>query len=262
MKYELEKEPFETYSEFDDKFESAFEAEGPDNIQESEMEALNEELAALEWEARFAQTQPTARRRNVQRIVNQQRAAMTGLGQAVQRMRPFIRKERDRIRFTLPVSTIEQAASKLRLEPAVVSSLIKSLKHTNQRLARGMPKRSELEMESGFYSSILGETSASCAGVTRVTTHWWGMRVWLNECHTQALQGAIWAGTGVGTICAAVAAAAAETVVTIPVALICGVVAGAGAIGAGAIQAIDGLGSNRGIVITKTWIGDPIIWHQ
>ena len=120
------------------------------------MEALNEELAALEWEAKFVQTQPTARRRNIQRIVHQQRAAMTKLG-----------KERDRIRFTLPVNTI-----------------------------------------------------------------------------------------------AAVAAATAETVVTIPVALICGVIAGAGAIGAGAIQAIDGLGANRGIVITKAWIGDPIIWHQ
>jgi hypothetical protein len=85
------------------------------------------------------------------------------------------------------------------------------------------------------------------------------MRVWLNECHTQALQGAIWGGTGVATVCSAVTA---EAVVTIPVALICGVIAGAGAIGAGAIQVIDGLGANRGIVITKPWIGGPIIWHQ
>ena len=66
-------------------------------------------------------------------------------------------------------------------------------------------------------------------------------------------------GTGVATVCTAVAA---EAVVGIPLALICGVIAGAGAIGAGAIQAIDGLGANRGIVITKAWIGDPIIWHQ
>jgi len=259
VRYELEKEPFETYSEFDGKFGSAFEAEALDNIQGSEMEALNEELADLEWEAGLTQTQRTARPRNIQRIVNQQRAAMAKLGQAVQRMRPFLRKERGRIRFTLPVSTIEQAASKLRLEPAVVSALIKSLKHTNQRLARGMPKSSELEMESGLYSPILGETPTSCAGVTRVTTHWWGIRVWLNECHTQALQGAIWGGTGVATVCSVVAA---EAVVTIPLTLICGVIAGAGAIGAGAIQAIDGLGANRGIVITKAWIGDPIIWHQ
>src|SRR5258708_6037212 len=126
MRYELEKEPFTTYSEFDGKFESDFEAEALDNIQGLEMEALNEELADLEWEAGFAQRKQTARRGNIQRIVNQQRAAIAKLGQAVQRMRPFIRKERGRIRFTLPVNTIEQAASKLRLEPAVVSSLIKS----------------------------------------------------------------------------------------------------------------------------------------
>ena len=57
MRYELEKEPFETYSEFDGKFGSAFEAEALDNIQGSEMEALNEELADLEWEAGLTQTQ-------------------------------------------------------------------------------------------------------------------------------------------------------------------------------------------------------------
>lgn len=252
MKNLFDKEPFEIDTEFDEEVglfeefedEELFDTEGPD----------------FEWEGEVSQ----ARRIASQKKVNQQRVAMGKLGQAIQRMQRFVRKKDGRLRFTLPVRTVEQAATRLGLEPAIVGSLLRSLRQTNERLARGMQSRSELEMESSLYPAILGEVSGtSCPGVTRLTTHWWGIRLWLNECHTGMLRGALTTGGGAAGLCA--------VITPIPHAkILCGVAGGLFAVGIGAITIIDALGGNRGIIITRPWVIPPIgvpvppviIWHQ
>jgi hypothetical protein len=100
-----------------------------------------------------------------------------------------------------------------------------------------------------------GRTGSERAGLALV--------IYLDECKTQALIGAMTAGAGAAGVCAVLSSAGAG-VASVP----CGVLAGVLTIGVGAIIAIDGLGGNQGIVIgyllNPPLIGPviPIIRHQ
>ncbi len=97
--------------------------------------------------------------------------------------------------------------------------------------------------------SAMGVT---CAGWTGVIYTWYGPRYYLDECKTQALEGALWMGAGAAAI-------ASFFGVDVPADLIGGILA----IGAGAIQAVDGWGGNRGVYFQTSWWGQfGWMWHQ
>jgi hypothetical protein len=267
MRYDssYEQGSLETYDELSDAFETGLEETGSDF--ETDTEALDGELTDSEegeeeYEEEGEEEFPArAVRRggggNVQMKLNQQRAALAKLRGSVQSVGRHIRKDGARLRFTLPARTVTEAAGKLRLDPRTVSALLKSLKTTNQRLQSG--RRGELDMEADE-TMMWQEVSGACPGTTKVSTHWWGVSIWLNECHTKTLVEAAGAGASAAALCAAVAPH--------PVAKgVCAVAAPIIGIGAGAIKAIDALGGNKGIIIRKPWIsplGVPpiVIWHQ
>jgi hypothetical protein len=259
MRYDsnYEQDSFETFDELSSAFETGLSGdfEGED---ESESETFDTELTDFEGEEEFA---APARRGgatgNVQQKLAQQRAALARLRSGVQTVGRYVRKDGGRLRFTLPARSVADASAKLRIDPRLVSSLLKSLQKTNQRAAAGVGRRNELDMEM---DETWGEVGGSCPGVTKATTHWWGIAIWLNECHTKALVEAAATGASGAALCAAVAPH--------PVAKgVCAVAAPIIGIGAGVIKAIDALGGNKGIIIRKPWITPPgiptiVIWHQ
>jgi hypothetical protein len=96
--------------------------------------------------------------------------------------------------------------------------------------------------------------------VTKFSTHWWGVSVWLNECHVKTLLEVADAGSGAAGICAALAPEGFSKTA-------CAVAAGALKIGGFVIKRIDALGGNRGITIRKPWFAPPlvpplVVWHQ
>jgi len=73
----------------------------------------------------------------------------------------------------------------------------------------------------------------------------------MNECDTKALIAFLKGGGALGTgVCAIIAKH--------PACAGFGIIAGGGF----AIEAIDDLGANNGIVISQPWVGPPIVWHQ
>lgn len=182
--------------------------------------------------------------------VSQQRAAMAQLRRALPRLGRYVRKDGKRFRLVMKAKSLGEAASRLGLPPATVKAMVQALKQGNLRNASAAPRR-ELEME---------EELANCPGVTRLTTHWWGNKLLLNECHTKALVEALGVGASAAGLCAATAPVPHAKV-------LCAVATPLLGIGAGAIKAIDALGGNRGVVIRRPWVAIPpappvIIWHQ
>lgn len=111
----------------------------------------------------------------------------------------------------------------------------------------------------GLANSVLAQARASQGGTTLaaltrpggLSTHWWGVSMWLDSYATNKLLNLLWAGAGVGTI---VAALEALGVVSAPAGAVSALVAGIIAVGAAAI----GFCSNsRGVVIDKAWAGPP-----
>jgi len=252
-----EQESTETFDELSDAFETGL---GADGAFETDTEAFDTEFADFEEGEVLggggATRGAAAGRAGVQSKLNQQRAALAQLKNAVQSIGRHIKRDGARLRFTLPVRTVRDASIRLRVNPALVSALLKSLKKTNQR---PLPVRREQETEVDE-ATMWEEVSGACPGTTRVSTHWWGVAFWLNECHTKALTEAAAAGGGAAALCVAVAPhPAAKGVCAIAGAII--------AIGAGVIKAIDALGGNKGIIIRRPWfvpLGLPpvVIWHQ
>jgi hypothetical protein len=258
MRYQdYEQESGETFDELSDAFETEL---GMDGAFETETESLDMELTDFETDetsaVRRGPRATAAGAASLQSRIARQRAALAQLKNAVERVGAHVRKDGARLRFTLPVRTVRDASSRLGLNPALVTALLKSMKKTNER---PMPSRRELDTEMDE-ATMWEEVSGSCPGVTKVTTHWWGTALWLNECHTKSLTEAAGAGTGAAALCVAVAPhPAAKT--------ICGIAAAIIAIGAGAIKAIDAMGGNKGIIIRKPWVVPPglppiVIWHQ
>jgi hypothetical protein len=258
MRYQdYEQESAETFDELSDAFETAL---GGDGAFETDTEALDTELTDFEMDEASVRVRApraaAAGAAGVQSRINQQRAALAQLKTAVEKVGRHVRRDGARLRFTLPVRTLRDASDRLGVNPTLVSALLKSLKKTNQR---PLPVRREQETEFDE-TTMWEEVSGACPGTTKVTTHWWGVAFWLNECHTKALTEAAGAGTGAAALCTAVAPHPAAK-------MICGVAAAIIAIGGGAIKAIDALGGNKGIIIRKPWFSPPglppvVIWHQ
>jgi hypothetical protein len=272
MRYDsdFEQDSLETYDELSDAFETGLQADGAFETdtgeQEADTEALDSELSDFEHE--FEQEQETEEvgggrqgrgRGNSQLKVNQQRIALAKLRGAVQGMGRHIRKEGGRLRFKLAARNVADAAVKVKLDPRLVSALLKSLKKTNDRAPL---RRRQAELDTEMDETMMWqEVSGACPGVTKLSTHWWGTSLYLNECHTKAVLEAAKIGGGAAAICTAVVAPEAITKT------ICAVAAGIITIGGAAIAGIDALGGNKGIVIRRPWVTPPglppvVIWHQ
>ena len=200
---------------------------------------------------------PRAGNGNVQQKLQQQRLALAKLREAVGGVGRHVRKEGGRLRFTLPARSVQDAAAKIRVDPRMVSALLKSLQQTNARGAARQRSEIDTEMdETGMWQ----EVSGACPGVTKFNTHWWGVSLWLNECHTKLLLEAADAGSGAAGICAVLAPEGISKTA-------CAVAAGVLKIGGFVVKRIDALGGNKGITIRKPWVtplGVPpvLVWHQ
>jgi hypothetical protein len=90
------------------------------------------------------------------------------------------------------------------------------------------------------------ETASSCAGVTKIESVWWGVRLWLDECQTQQLVKALPIGSAALTpICAALGGA--------ELAPVCAVFGGMGAAAGPLTDWADKSGGNQGVVLAWTW---------
>jgi hypothetical protein len=183
--------------------------------------------------------------------IQQHRAAHAALTKAIGSMGRHVTRRDGRFGIRLPARNLSDAAAKLQAHPRVIQALLGSLRRRNALASSAQRRQGELDRETG---------ATACPGRTAVTTHWWGVNVWLNECHTKALTSALTAGAGVGGLCAA-------TFPVPQVKLACTVLGALGGIGAAVITGIDSFGGNKGIVIRKPWVTPPglppvVVWHQ
>jgi len=214
-----------------------------------ETESELEEELAQEFELRSPQVRPSAAYLREQ--IRRHGQAHARLRQAVQAMKKHVVKRGQTYHFTLPAQTTAEAASKLGLGHSTFVTLHRALKAGNHHLrTRPAVRESEFDVGGALLSEFEWEAE-SCAGITTVKSRWWGTRTWLNECDTKSLIAFLKGGGALGTgICAIIAKH--------PACAGFGIIAGGGF----AIEAIDDLGSNNGIVISQPWVGPPIVWHQ
>jgi hypothetical protein len=239
-------------------FEGDFEGES-----ESESETFDTELADFEGEQEQEQEQELGMPRtfmpstvDMQRHIARHRALLERLRRGVQGVGRHVRKEGNRLRFTLPVKNLAELARRLGIDPRILLALLKSMQRTNQRLAAGRTA-GELDPEM---DETWGEVGGSCPGESKITTHWWGVAFWLNECQTQGLIKATQAG-------GAAALACARLIPDPRVKAVCQIAQYVIPIGGQVIGAIDRAGGSKGIVVRKPWITPPgvppvVIWHQ
>jgi hypothetical protein len=240
---------FEAYPEFEGEGEMLLEDET--FMELPELSEGDYEAGAFETDLEAsARPSPTALRRRVE----QQRLAHRKFLAAIRAVGPRVTLGKDGgFRLAVPARTATEAAAKLGIDAQTFQALFKSMRRRNAEMIARRSSQSELEDL---------ESAATCAGTTGVRSHWWGISVSLNECHTKALLDAMRAGSGVGTLCATVAPAPQVKVV-------CGALAALGGVGAAVISGIDSLGGNRGIVVSATWTSvvppyfpPPVVWHQ
>lgn len=84
-----------------------------------------------------------------------------------------------------------------------------------------------------------------------VSTHWWGISMWLDAYATNKLEGLLWMGAGTAAVLSAMQAMG---VITAPSAAITGLIAGIITIGAGAIQFCS---NSKGVTFDMLWTGQP-----
>ena len=126
----------------------------------------------------------------------------------------------------------------------------------------------QLDSKGGGYiyannlPNMLVDPTGYCAGITGEAQTSDGTYIlFLNECQTQELEGALWVGAGISAIIAIVSAALSAGA-AVPFEVGFGVGAGLLTIAAGTLQIIDGLGSNQGIVIFATGNSITGVGHQ
>jgi hypothetical protein len=228
------------------EFESTF-GEGDFETESGDFETESDEFAFET--AAPARAAAAAGGGNVQAKIAQHRTAVAHLRKAIPSLARYVRKEGNKYRLVMPVKTLAQASAHLRVNPATLKGMVQALKRANMQMGRGGLRR-EVDMEE----------EASCPGTTSFTTHWWGTKLLLNECHTKALVEALTGGMS--------AAAACAVAIPVPQAkAACAIAAPLIGLSAALIRGIDALGGNQGISIRKPWVSIPpappvIIWHQ
>jgi hypothetical protein len=244
--FSFEEEHYEMDPELDESSEFSEEYEDTEADQESDA-YLELDESEEEMDGEFAE-ETQQRNNSAQGKIAQQRIAHAKLSQAVGAMGKHVTQRNGALHLAVQARNAQDAAVKLRINPRLFALLHNSLKRRNAQLRAKGRGKAELELEA---------SSSSCPGRTEVNPRWWGMQIYLNECHTKALIEALKAGTGGAALCVAVAPAPHAK-------LACGVLAALGTVGAAAIAGIDSLGGNQGIVISKVFdpFTPPVVWHQ
>jgi hypothetical protein len=188
--------------------------------------------------------------------VQKHKDAYARLMRAVEAMKKHVAVRNGRLHFTLPARSTQEAAARLGIDHGLFSHLHASIRMRNVRagqtaLARGTRPAGEVTVSS----EVQLESGSSCAGVTKVETVWWGVRLWLDECKTQQLVGAIPMGKdALDTLCGALGGDAK---------VVCVVFKLIAAAEAPLIKWADDTGGNQGIVLSWTWAqimpGVPVI---
>lgn len=151
-------------------------------------------------------------------------------------------------KFHLKVSD----ARKLGIRQDVFDHLRWSLERTNEMIAKGEVKV-EAVRRHGDMQLAPRQAAAVCNGRDLLLTYWWGTKVYVNECLTQAIEHALAIGAG------AVAIAGLLSVIgAVPAAIVGGFLG----IESEYIQLIDALGSGQGVIFNQPWVGPGWIWHQ
>lgn len=104
-------------------------------------------------------------------------------------------------------------------------------------------------------------TAASCNGVTKIESTWYGSIVYYNSCQAGVIAGMLSSGSGAATIAAAIAAYQGKPVT----ALFTGVAAGLLAIGSGVVSAAASYGTGITIRYVDSYITTDIpfwVWAQ
>ena len=219
---------------------------------------LEGEHSELEWESglysQLSQAELPPRRTRVaisprmMAEVERHKAAHDRLMRAVAAMRKHVAVRNGRLHFTLPARSTYEAAAKLGIDHSLFSQLHKSMKARNAHAARrGLMVTGRGRSRATVSTEVETESSPSCAGVTKVETVWWGIRLWLDECKTQALVNTLKGGGAIGTpTCVALAGPEAAPV--------CAVLGGLSAGSGFLIDAVDTSGARQGVILSWTWL--------
>jgi hypothetical protein len=170
--------------------------------------------------------------------------AYARLMRAVEAMKKHVTVRDGRLHFFLPVRSAAEGAASLGIDHRLFNHLYNSLKLRSMHHHRLQPRPA---MGGGATVSreVQMESDSSCAGVTKVETVWWGVRLWLDECNTQKLLAAIPKGAAaVSALCAAVGGEAK---------IVCPVFSLIAAVEAPLIDWTDTSGGKQGVVLSWTW---------
>lgn len=207
------------------------------------------ESSFSEWEAapvRSAAAGQTAsvRSASLSAQVQKHKQAYDRLMRAIEAMKKHISVRNGRLHFSLPARSSTEAAARLGIDHRLFSHLYSALRIRS----RHFPSTPQMPPGRGATISheIQMETGSSCAGVSKVESVWWGVRLWLDECQTQQLIKALPIGSAALTpICAALGGA--------ELAPVCAVFGGLGAAAGPLIDWADKSGGSQGVVLSWTW---------
>jgi hypothetical protein len=171
--------------------------------------------------------------------------AYARLMRAVEAMKKHVTVRDGRLHFLLPARSAAEGAASLGIDPGLFNHLYNSLKIRSSHHHRLQP-RPPMSAGATVSREVQMESDSSCAGVTKVETVWWGVRLWLDECNTQKLLDAIPKGApAVSTLCGMVVGGEAKAV--------CPVFALIAAVEAPLIRWTDASGGSQGVVLSWTW---------
>jgi hypothetical protein len=207
----------------------------------AERELENELDLELEDELELERSGPVVTRAEVQK----HKTAYDRLMKGVAVMTKHVAVKGGRLHFTLPAASTQEAAAKLGLDHGLFKQLHSSLKARNAHIQRLGPVRKAGPTSRPTINAEMEYESPKCAGVTKKEGHWWGVKVWLDECKTAALVDAMkGGGVGAGALCA---------ILGLQSAMVCAAIAGLGQSGGFLISAVDNYGGKRGVTLTWTW---------
>ena len=196
----------------------------------------------------------------LERRIEEQRQLQKEHERAVMLMEQHLKVQFDGT-FTLDVPN----GAAIGVDEKIFNDLYQAMQKTNANIQAGVVSPAEVSMHTSSTSTDepISIDSDSCDGRTGVEFLWWGYRVYLDSCDTEAIL-FVAGGTGatVGGVCAALAAIPGINVPGLP---ICIVAAGILVIGAIVIEGIHLAGGENGIFIYVDSMNGPVsthVWHQ
>lgn len=233
---------------------------GPSEVYEGHLDEMLDRLELQEssaFESSFSGEweSPSAPRSSVRRPAladpaliaqaQKHKNAYARLMRAVEAMKKHVTVRDGRLHFFMPVRSAAEGAASLGIDHRLFNHLYNSLKIRSRHYHRLHP-RPPMGAGATVSREVQMESDSSCAGVTKVETVWWGVRLWLDECKTQQLITALPIGsTALTPICSALGGA--------ELAPICAVFGGLAAAEGPLIKWTDQSGGSQGVVLSWTW---------